>query len=299
MINREQEEALQLDDVFSLEGTALSPASFNRFADFITAELGIKMPEGKLTMVQSRILRRVRELRLQSVEEYGDYFFSSAHEDEREQFINVITTNKTDFFREPEHFQYLVQRALPSLLPNNGFPTRVNVWSAGCSTGEEPYTLGMILSEFAKDHYGFDFSILGTDISTRVLSHAQKGIYQEPQIEPVPLDYRKKYLMRSRNPDSRQVRIVPQLRQRVSFHQLNFMDADYPIEDEFDIIFFRNVLIYFEKETQEEVINKMCRHLSPGGFLFVGHSESLATLDIPVVSVATSIFQKPTSEHNT
>ena len=166
------------------EVSELSPKTFARFAQFITGELGIKMPESKLSMVQSRLLRRVRELQLKSVEQYSEYFFTSSNAEEREHFINAITTNKTDFFREAEHFDFLTRisssrhsTALAGYRPGS----RLKVWSAGCSSGEEPYTLAMVLSEYELQHPGFDFAILGTDVSTRVLDLARSGIYQESQ----------------------------------------------------------------------------------------------------------------------
>jgi len=272
----------------------LSPESFSRLASFITGELGIKMPESKLTMVQSRLLRRVRELGLNSVQEYGDYFFASSSAAEREQFINAITTNKTDFFREPAHFDYLTRTALPTLAPRqDGFrPWHLKAWSAGCSSGEEPYTLAMVLSEYGREHRGFEFSILGTDISTRVLEAAHSGIYREALIAPVPPELRRRYLLRSRDREEPTVRIVPDLRRAVSFQRVNFMDEDYRIKEAFQVIFFRNVMIYFDRSTQERVLARICRNLAPGGYLFMGHSESLAMLDVPVKSVHPAVFRK-------
>ena len=277
------------------EVSELSPKTFARFAQFITGELGIKMPESKLTMVQSRLLRRVRELRLSSVEQYAAYFFASSNADEREQFINAITTNKTDFFREPEHFAFLTRIALPSLSRTKdcGPGSRLKVWSAGCSSGEEPYTLAMLLSEYALQQPGFDFAILGTDISSKVLDHARSGIYQESQTLPVPPELRRKYLWQSRNKSERLVRVIPELRRKVTFHPLNFMDSDYGIRDRFHLVFFRNVMIYFDRPTQEAVINKICRNLVPGGYFFAGHSESLAGLNTGLSCVETAVFRKP------
>jgi len=273
---------------------ALSPESFARFARFITSELGIKMPESKVALVQSRLLRRVRNLGMQSVEQYGEYFFASSNSEEREHLINAITTNKTDFFREPEHFDFLRNAVLPATIhAARGRPIRFKVWSAGCSSGEEPYTLAMVLAEYAGYTSRFDFAILGTDISTKVLTSAREGVYLESQIQPIPSELRRKYLLRGRNTAERQARVVPELRRKVSLHQLNFMDDDYGIKDLFDVVFFRNVMIYFDRATQESVINKICRNLAPGGYLFAGHSESLAGLDIPVRSVGTAIYRKP------
>jgi len=277
--------------VESEEARELSPQTFARFARFITGEIGIKMPESKLTMVQSRLLRRVRDLRLNSVEQYSEYFFTSSNAEEREHFINAITTNKTDFFREPEHFDYLTRVALPSLSAARR-RERTKVWSAGCSSGEEPYTLAMVLKEYAAEHTGFDFAVLATDISTKVLKLAKGAVYQESQIVPIPPELRRKYLWRSRAKDQALVRIVPELRRKVTFHALNFMAEDYRIRDLLDVVFFRNVLIYFDRSTQEAVINKMCRNLAPGGYFFAGHSESLAGLDVPLRCVHTSIFRK-------
>ena len=274
----------------------LSPESFGRFCQFITTELGIKMSEAKLPMLQSRLQRRLRQLHIASLEEYQEFLFDSPDcEDERIQFINAITTNKTDFFREPQHFDYLVQTALPKLDPNPSLavPWRCKVWCAGCSSGEEPYTLSMVLSQYVGQRPGFDFALLATDISTKVLDHAAMGIYDEERVEPVPLALRSKYLLRSKDSIRSQVRIIPELRRKITFHRLNFMDADYGVKDLFEVIFFRNVMIYFSKETQEAVINKLCRHLVPGGYLFVGHSESLAGLQIPVSAVASAVYRKP------
>jgi chemotaxis protein methyltransferase CheR len=270
----------------------LSAASFARFAGFITAELGIRMPESKATLIQSRLLRRVRDLHLNSVDEYAEYFFAAADEGEREQLINAITTNKTDFFRESEHFDLLADTVLPGIL--RGFDRgRVQVWSAGCSSGEEPYTLAMLLDQFVLAQRGWDYAVLATDISTKVLDRARDGIYEEAQVEPVPLGMRRKYLLRSRSASGTVVRVVPSLRQRVSFHQLNFMDSEYAVEDTFHAIFFRNVMIYFDRKTQEAVVRKLCRHLAPGGYFFTGHSESLTGMDLPLRPVRTSVYRKP------
>ena len=272
----------------------LSPKGFSRFAQYITDELGIKMPDAKISMIQSRLVRRVRELGLPSIEHYGEYLFASRNNEEREHFINAVTTNKTDFFREPEHFQYLTSVALPSLEGTANYNSRyIRVWSAACSSGEEPYTLAMVLSEFVRQDRHSDFGILATDISTKVLQMARNGVYAETQIAPVPFEMRRKYFLQNKNQAERQVRIVPKLRQRVSFHALNFMSNDYLVKDSFYIILLRNILIYFDKDIQEAVVTKMCRYLNPGGYLFVGHSESLSGLNVPVLRVGTSIYRLP------
>ena len=272
----------------------LSPQGFDRLAGYITGVLGIKMPASKISMLQSRLVRRVRELGLRNIEQYTDYLFTENNEEERDHFINAITTNKTDFFREPEHFRYLTDVALPSLRESSEYdPSRIRVWSAACSSGEEPYTLAMVLSEYARLHPEFDFAILGTDISTRVLQKAHSAIYSEEQVAPVSLEMRQKYLAQSKNQQRRLVRVIPALRQKVSFHRMNFMAQGYRIKERFDIVFLRNVLIYFDRPTQNAVVNKVCNHLKPGGYLFVSHSESLSELNIPVKRVHTSVHRMP------
>jgi chemotaxis protein methyltransferase CheR len=273
----------------------MSPQSFQKFAHYINQALGIKMNEAKVPMLQSRLLRRLRELRLRSLEEYQEYLFHSPNADEEQvEFINAVTTNKTDFFREPQHFDYLVQTAVPELAPRRGEagPWKFNLWCAGCSSGEEPYTLSMVLSEYGREHPGFDFAILATDISTRVLQHAHSGIYSESRIEPVPMALRKAYMLRSKDPTRKAIRMIPGLRSRIRFRRLNFMDPEYGVREQFDAIFFRNVMIYFDRPTQEAVIDKLCQNLRTGGYLFVGHSESLAGLKIPVVQIGSAVFRK-------
>jgi chemotaxis protein methyltransferase CheR len=270
----------------------ISPHTFGQMAEFITRELGIKMPESKVSLIQSRLLRRVRELGLQSIDDYRDHLFSPSETgEERIHFINAITTNKTDFFREPQHFKYLTETVLGQLARSRrATPGRgLAVWSAACSSGEEPYTLAMVLSEYAAGHPGFDFRILATDVSTKVLKVAKDGIYTAQQIGPVPREYRRKYLLHGKRQHGNAVepsllRITPALHGLVSFRQLNFIDADYRVREMFDVIFCRNVLIYFDRSTQEAAINKLCHNLIPGGYLFISHSESLSGLDVPLVS---------------
>jgi chemotaxis protein methyltransferase CheR len=275
-------------------GLRISPASFDRLARLVTDELGIRMPESKVSMIQSRLARRVRQLGLASIDDYCERLFSSPwRESEQVHFLDALTTNKTDFFREPRHFDYLTETVLPQFTRPGRSPLdrSIAVWSAGCSTGEEPYTLAMVLSEYAAAHSPFDFGILATDVSTKVLQTAQDGIYAEHLINPVPAALRRKYLVRSTS-EPPSVRIKTALRRNVSFHRLNFMDADYRVREMFDVIFCRNVLIYFDRPTQQAVIGKLCRNLSPRGYLFISHSESLNGLDLPLDSMGSSCFRK-------
>lgn len=278
----------------STPSLALSRQSLQEFCAFVTDRLGIKMSSAKLPLLQSRLQRRLRELGLPSLEAYREYLFHSPDgAAEEAHFIDAVTTNKTDFFREPEHFAYLTRTALPAIDRDPTAPWTCRIWCAGCSSGEEPYTLAMVLSEHATQRAGFDFTILATDISQRVLQAAERGVYDAARVEPVAPALRRKYLLRHRDPARPEVRVAPELRGRVSFRRLNFMDEDYGVRGGVDVIFFRNVMIYFDKATQEQVLRKLCRSLIPGGYLFVGHSESLAGLDVPLTCVGAAVYRKP------
>lgn len=273
----------------------LSHRDFARLAQFIQGYSGIKMPPNKVTMVEGRLRRRVRATGLGSVTEYCRYLFDQGGLDaEAVHLIDAITTNKTEFFREPGHFTLLVESVLPELAASRRIDGRspVKLWSAACSTGAEVYTLAMVLSEFGRKHTGFRASILATDICTEVLRAALLGIYSESMVAPVPRELARRYLMGCRDARRAEVRIVPELRQMARFARLNLMDSAYPVERDLDVIFCRNILIYFDKPTQEAVLSRLCEHLRPGGHLFLGHSESLAGLNLPLRPVGKSVFRR-------
>src|ERR1035437_8379286 len=255
---------------------------FRRLSSFIYKEYGIKMPEIKKTMLQSRLHKRLRELNMTNYKQYVEYVFSKeGQQTEIIQMMDMVSTNKTDFFREPVHFEYLHSTVLPELLFNNR-NRYLKMWSAGCSSGEEPYTIAMSLNEFLIQNQAnpFDYSILATDISTRMLQSAVEGIYKEERIETLPLNLKKRYLLRSKDRNRPTIRIIPDLRRKVTFQRLNFMDSSYNVPDNFDIIFCRNVLIYFDRDTQERVINRLATKLKTGGYFFLGHSESITNFDV-------------------
>ncbi len=272
----------------------MTDREFARFSEFIYDTCGIKMPPVKKTMLEARLQKRLRKLGINSFKDYSEYLFSrTGTETELVHLIDVVTTNKTDFFREPAHFDYLVSQALPELMERTGAGLRkpLSIWSAGCSSGEEPYTLAMVLSEFSEQQ-NISFSILATDICTTVLDKARLAVYDEERIDPVPLSLRRKYLLRGKGEQKGLVRIVPQLRHRITFRRLNFMDGDFGMREPMDIIFCRNVVIYFDKTTQERLLNKFYRQLIPGGYLFMGHSETLSGLDVPFVQMASTVYRK-------
>ena len=271
----------------------LSHADFDRLRTLIGNESGINLSSDKKTMMEIRIKRRLHSLAIASFGEYCDFLFTpQGTENELVHLIDVITTNKTDFFREAGHFDYLVSKALPDLAARHGASRKSLVWSAGCSTGEEPYTLAMVLSEYSQGAPGFRFNVLATDICTEVLAKAAMGIFRSEVVTPVPQDLRRKYFMRSRDPQSDVLRIVPEVRSLVEFRRVNFMDSDFGLSDLREIIFCRNVIIYFDRPTQVRILQKLTRHLAPGGYYFAGHSESLQGMDLPLVPVAPSVYRK-------
>jgi len=275
----------------SVHDENMSTRDYKRLCDLIYAEAGIRLGSEKKTMLEARIKRRLKALDLSSYSQYCDYLFGRhGLKEELVPLIDEVTTNKTDFFREPRHFNFLVEKALSELTAGDGRP--LLVWSAGCSTGEEPYTLAMVLSEYGLTHPGFRFRILATDISTNVLAKAEMGVYSTDAVSPVPARLRRKYLMGSRNPDSNRVRIVPELRRLIEFRRLNFMDDDYRISEKADAIFCRNVIIYFDRQTQQQVLRKLTQRLVPRGYMFVGHAETLHDMDLPLAPVAPALYRR-------
>jgi chemotaxis protein methyltransferase CheR len=278
-----------------LSKVSMSEECFARFSNFIQGNYGIKMPGVKKTMLESRLQKRLRILGIHSFEEYSEFVFSpEGFKNELVHMVDQVTTNKTDFFREPAHFDYMVDHALPELIQTTGAGVKkpLEVWSAGCSSGEEPFTLAMVLSEYGLHHHEIDFNILGTDISVRVLEKAVQGIYKESLVEPVPEPLKKRYLMRSRDREKAQVRVVPELRRKVRYRHLNLMDDELEVDGGKDMIFCRNVIIYFERPVQEELILKFCGKLVEGGYLFLGHSETLHGMKLPLKQTASMVYRK-------
>ncbi len=271
----------------------LSEKDFQVFSKFIYTKYGIKMPPIKRIMLQGRLLKRIRELKMSSYSEYKDYFFSKeGHGNELLNFLNVVTTNKTDFYREPVHFLFLNEQVLPAYTKKTKNSETFKVWSAGCSSGEEPYTISIVLNEYKLNNPNFKFQILGTDISSKMLEKAARGIYDMNKANALSLDIKKKYFLKSKNIENQTVRVHPKLQENLSLSYLNLMDTNYDIKDSFDVIFCRNVLIYFDRPTQEAVINKLCTYLKKDGYFFIGHSESLSGMDVPLKHIKPTIFKK-------
>lgn len=273
------------------DADSLSAGNFARLAAFIHDSAGIKMPTTKRTMLDSRLRRRVRATGTETIAGYCDWLFAGDNlEEESVYLINAVTTNKTDFFREPRHFDFLMDTLMPDFAKSG--VRRLRVWSAACSTGAEPYTIAMLLDANARDRNGPAFDILATDLDTEALEAARRGIFSADMVGVVPAALRNRYIMAARARGRAEVRMAPSLRAAINFARMNLMDDHYPVGPLLDLIFCRNVLIYFDKPTQERVVRKLADCLRPGGHLFLGHSESIAGIDLPLHAVANTVFQR-------
>ena len=269
---------------------SLTDSELHKFTTLIYDECGISLSATKKSMLSSRLGRRLRALDIPTFKEYYDFLIETlGKNDELTQLINVVTTNTTHFFRESNHFKFLTEDVLEKISSSDNL---IRIWSAGCSSGEEPYTLGMVLSDYYSQYQG-DFKILATDVSTKVLHKAKTAIYSSEEIEKIPSDAKYKYLMRGKGSQSGNYRVVPELREKIQFQKLNFNDDNFNIEEQFDIIFCRNVIIYFDWQTKSRLINKFYDYLVPGGYLFIGHSETLNGMNDKFRPVAPTVYRKP------
>jgi chemotaxis protein methyltransferase CheR len=265
---------------------------FRRLSNFIMTNFGIKLPVNKKTLLECRLQKRIKTLQMSSFKEYTDYVLSSNGLNlEVAQMIDAVSTNKTDFFREPIHFDFLLDQGLKNYLELSG-KRKLSVWSAGCSSGEEPYTIAMVLKEYAATTSFIDFNITATDIADTVLQQAILGIYTEEKTQIIPEDYKKKYLLKGINQYKNKMRINSEIRDKIDFRKYNLLSGDYSVLGKFDIIFCRNVLIYFDREVQYRILDQFCRILNKGGYLFLGHSESINGFSLPLKHIKTTMFSK-------
>lgn len=271
---------------------AWDKAAFERLITFVQNRTGIKIAPSKMVYLEGRLRNRLPHMGFDTLGHYCHWLLDeNGLEEEENALIDLVTTNKTDFFRELHHFDFFFTKALPSLrAAGTGVHTPLRVWSAGCSNGSEPYSLAMLCQDFAHGTPGFKFEILASDISAKVLMEAVKAIYPHADIEPVPIPMRQRYL--KRDPERNEVRITSELRRKVKFFQHNLMDLPYPPQQPVDIIFCRNLLIYFDKKTQREVLDRLCHHVKPGGYLILGHSETVTGMELPLRSIAPTTFQR-------
>lgn len=275
---------------------ASSPTTGDRFRQLIRSLTGISLPPSKVQMIDQRLRRRVLEHGLPDTEAYLEKLLAGAlPEGELPIVIDLITTNTTSFFRESDHFDFLTGTILPERLAKRRADgrARFKLWSAASSEGAEAYTAAMVLEEVRRKGQVFDYAILGTDISERMLQRAAMAIYADEQLTTVPRDLAARYFMRAEDRSvAGKARVVPELRAKVRFRHLNLMDQAYPVDRDVDVIFLRNVLIYFDATDKERVVDRLAGHLAPGGYLLVGHAESMVVRHPALRQVKPTIFQK-------
>ncbi|WP_372627008.1 CheR family methyltransferase [Arsukibacterium sp.] len=242
---------------------------------------GIKLSDSKQPMVYSRLGRRLRELRINSFRQYLSYL--AKHEEETEHFINALTTNLTAFFRESHHFDILARYL-------QQHPGVKNIWCAASSTGEEPYSIAMTVAK-VKRKFDNSINIIASDIDSKVLAQAQAGVYTLDKVEKLAEQDKKRFFLRGSGSKTGLVKAVPDLINMVQFRQINLLDAKWPLRPAIDIIFCRNVMIYFDKPTQEQILSRMIPLLSPGGLYFAGHSENFSHLKHLVTPVGKTTYQ--------
>ena len=261
----------------------LSPDDFRRVRQIAYERAGLAIPAGKEGLVRSRLSKRLRERRIGSFSAYLNTVEAESNGEEMVKLIDLLTTNKTDFFREPAHFEYLLAKVVPAI---KAARKPLRIWSAGCSTGEEPYTLSMLLKESLPERY--DFRILATDICTRVVAAARTGEYSDEQLGDVSRERQARWFAKS---SPGHAAVLPELRAPISFAHLNLM-ATWPMTGPFDVILCRNVMIYFDKPTVTRLVNRFHDLLAPGGHLFIGHSESLTAIEHRYRYVQPAVYAK-------
>ncbi len=278
----------------ALQEIVLGEREFRQISDLVYEHCGINLHDGKKELVRARLAKRLREGRFESFSDYIRYVLEDPTGREFSVLVDSLSTNLTKFFREEQHFEYMRSQLLPRALESRlaRHELRIRAWSAGCSTGEEPYSIAITLLEAIQGRGRWDVKLLATDVSTRVLERAREGIYEQDRVEPIPLPLRNKYLTRTREGRKELYEVAPGLRNVVIFHYLNLMQ-DWPIKGPLDFIFCRNVMIYFDKPTQGRLINRFYDLLASGGVLFTGHSESLTGIEHRFRYVQPTIYIKP------
>lgn len=268
----------------------LTESDFRKISSFIYEQSGIHLHDGKRELVKARLGKRIREGQFQSFRDYYQHVIKDNTGQELLHLLDSISTNFTSFFREPQHFEYLTHRFLPEIVKRKR-NRQLSFWSAGCSSGEEVYSIAITLLEALEDASSWRIKILGTDISTRVLKMARAGIYTMDQVQTIAKPLLRKYFLRGEKQWNGFVKIKDEVKKFISFSRLNLMEP-FSFRELFDCIFFRNVMIYFDKKTQAALVNRVFEQLSKGGILMVGHSESLSGIRHPFRYVQPAIYVK-------
>ena len=272
-------------------GPELSDRDFFCFCQLVHQHAGIHLTAQKKELVRARVMKILRERDLRNFREYYDLVVADQSGDELTTLLDAISTNLTAFWREPKHFEYLAENVLPAWPQERRHPLRGRFWSAGCSSGEEPYTLAiMVMAAFPSEDHS-QVKVYASDLNTKVLTQAERGIYPLSRVKPLPPEWRRRFFQQGVRERQGFVRVKPEVRQLVNFFRFNLMDP-LPFQEEMDVIFCRNVMIYFEKETQAALVDRFHRCLRPGGYLFIGHSESLCNHRHQFTYVKPTIYRK-------
>jgi len=270
----------------------LTDGLFQKFSDLVYEKTGIFLKPEKKELLNARLGKRLRATGIESFNEYYEYLVNDRSGAELVQFIDSVSTNFTSFFRENSHFEILDSIVLPAFVKEGrGKNKEILFWSSASSSGEEPYTMAMVVANFVNQHAGTRYRIMATDISSKVLAQAKSGVYAEERIAKVPKPFLKKYFQKGVGNSEGYVKVKEELRRMVHFDHFNLM-GDFPWREAIDVIFCRNVMIYFNRETQQELVSKFYQALTPGGYLFIGHSESISGLKHNFVQIDATAYQK-------
>lgn len=261
--------------------------------DFIIALIyersHIRLHEGKHALIRARLGKRLRLHGFACLADYCDFLRQPGREEEITHVVDALTTNFTHFLREEDHFKFLVDQALPALLGRS--QKRFHLWSAACATGEEPFSLAFYLDENYPLAEGWDWHILATDISTKALAKAEAAVYPMDRLADIPEKWLRRHFQKGSGPSEGYCRLKSRLRERVTFRQVNLLGA-YDLQERFEAILCRNVMIYFDRATQQQLVTNLSRFIVPAGYLLIGHSESLNGLPVPLKCLRPSYYQK-------
>ncbi len=272
----------------------ITDKDYSFIRDLIYKETRINLGDSKRELVSARLGKRLRANNLGTYTDYCKMLQSKPNSGELYHLIDAISTNHTFFFREINHFNFLNSHILPSFENGQlGNGKELKIWSCACSTGEEPYSLALSLEEYLGSKMGYDWSIQCSDISNRVLDFASKGIYDHERLKNVRPEWLKKYFQKGEKQMEGYFRVRPELAKKLKFQRLNLFAPNFPWQQKFHVIFCRNVMIYFDRETQQELVGRLAQHLVPGGYLLIGHAESLAGIRHPYNSIKPAIYQLP------
>jgi chemotaxis protein methyltransferase CheR len=291
-----------VSDLLSQEtgGISVTPALFGKFQRLIHQETGIWLGESKMALLCGRLSRRLRARGISTLDEYYEFVLQPDHEQERVSMIDAITTNETRFFRDPRHFEFLEGRAVPrwrAEAQQGTRPKNLRIWSAGCSSGEEPYSLAMLLARHLPSDHGWSTPILATDLSTRMLAQARIGIYSISRSADIPEPLLKDYMLKGIDKQAGQMKVMPEIQAMVDFQKLNVAHGPFPPSGHFDVIFCRNVLIYFDPQSKQKAVEHLTHCLARNGLLFVGQAENLSGMNSQLRSLVPAVYARA-GEHS-